>query len=172
MVSEAKRSTFQLQLVNPAPVSLYLSSLFIKWNQIGPYLTFLPHSFFPFWMVPGLNSRLARKVLYSLSHTSSLFSSAYFRDRVLRFAQDSCHCWNDRCMLPHPAFFHWDGLSKAFMSQLAWSSNLPDLSLPCSLGWQAGATVTSYWLRWDGVFSWAGLKLWYSWFQPPNLSGL
>jgi hypothetical protein len=70
-----------------------------------------------------------RKVLYCLAHASSSFSSDYFGDRVLLFAQASldqdlailhllCSSWDSGCMSTHPAFFHQNGVSRAFLPRL------------------------------------------------------
>jgi hypothetical protein len=89
-------------------------------------------------------------VLFCLNHAFSLFYSGYFGDRVSHFAQfwssiflfyTSCCCWDDRCIPPHSAFFHWDGVSQTFLSRLAWKCVPPDVSLPCSLGWQTCTTT-------------------------------
>jgi hypothetical protein len=68
---------------------------------------------------------LAWQVLYHLRHASNPFCSSYFGDRVSLFVQ-----------------------LKTFFPRLVWNWD-PDLSLPCSLGWQACATLPSCWLRWN-----------------------
>jgi hypothetical protein len=54
-----------------------------------------------------------------------------------------------------------------FLPQLLWNFNLPDLSLPHSLGWQAHATTPSYWLRWGSrkLLVWQAAST-----DPPDLS--
>jgi hypothetical protein len=38
-------------------------------------------------------------------------------------------------ILPHPAFFHWDGVSWIFLSKVARNCDPPIPNLPCSLTW-------------------------------------
>jgi hypothetical protein len=84
---------------------------------------------------------LSRQMLYCLSHISSPFCSDFFGERYLLFVQVGldhslpilCCCWDDRCMVPPPAFFHWDGVLQTFYPGLAWNHNSADLNLPCSL---------------------------------------
>jgi hypothetical protein len=44
-----------------------------------------------------------------------------------------CH-WDNRCMPTCQAFSQWDGVLQTFLSKLVWSSDPPNLSLPCSVG--------------------------------------
>jgi hypothetical protein len=102
---------------------------------------------------------LPRQALYHLNNASSSFSSGYFCDRVSLFAWARLDCDSlILCFLlllgcyritpPGPAFFYWDGVSWTFLPGLAWNHNPTLLSPPYSLGWQACATVPSYWLKW------------------------
>jgi hypothetical protein len=64
----------------------------------------------------------------------------------------SHHHWNNRHVPPHTAFFHRDGVLRIFFflkPGLTWNCDPPNLSLPCSLGWQMCAVVPSCWLRWS-----------------------
>jgi hypothetical protein len=100
----------------------------------------------------------ARQALYHLSHVSSPFRSGYFGNRVSLFfpgpptLQSSyfmlpTYIWNYRSVPPHPAFFHWDGISWTFWPQLVWNWDTPNLSLLCSLGWRPQYPA----ICWDGV---------------------
>jgi hypothetical protein len=66
--------------------------------------------------VLNLGPLLARQALYHLRHTFNPFCFGYFREKVSLFAQANLksnlpifpfppHCWDDRCVPPHLAFF-------------------------------------------------------------------
>jgi hypothetical protein len=67
--------------------------------------------------------------------------------------------------------FSWGGVSWPFFARLDWNCTPPDLSLPCSLGWQACTMAPSYWLRLDPMNYLPRLALNCSttWATPPAL---
>jgi hypothetical protein len=69
----------------------------------------------------------------------------------------SCHSWDDRCMPPHPTFFHRDGVSQTFLPRLSRNSTFPNLSFLRSWVWQVYTTISTYWLRW-GILHLPGLN--------------
>jgi hypothetical protein len=111
---------------------------------------------------------LTRQALYHWRHASSPFVSLWLFWRYGLFPC-SPRLWSSYfrplLWLGHLASFPLRSGLKLFLPRLAKKHNCPDLSPPCSLGWQACTTAPSFWLKWDllNFFAQAGLKPWSPW---------
>jgi hypothetical protein len=80
-------------------ISFHLLVL-VQFFSLFRSLIYLESVFFFFLVGPGIWTQgfiLAKQVLYSSSHTSSLFCSGYFEDEV---SQTICLCWPWNTILP------------------------------------------------------------------------
>jgi hypothetical protein len=131
------------------------------------------HSFFLFWGGGGSSTG----VLYFLGRhftATALFALISLETGLLCLHRPACSVIlfyiSRPCQVKVTTlsfFFHWNEVLQTFLPWLVWNRNPPNLSLPCSLGWQTCATAPSCWLTWDITSFLPGLTLKC---KPPDLS--
>jgi hypothetical protein len=114
---------------------------------------------------PYLQPFFALVILEMWSH----FLSRLAGNKILLFIIPTVTGMTDVWYQAH--LFSWGGVSWPFFARLDWNCTPPDLSLPCSLGWQACTMAPSYWLRLDPMNYLPRLALNCSttWATPPAL---